>query len=244
MDESMSLYWELYNKTVSNEKLLREQVSPLRLYESDFVEGAIIDIGCGQSDILLDYTNSARKIVAIDNEQSQLDMLKCRAEKIKGVDINNWSFTNLDILKDNLPKDNYSVIVLSNILHFFTLNECSNIERKIYELGKKGTLIYIVVHSEKYYNNNPENPNNNEYFKHYFSVNDLKALFSNVKYDWLYTADVECYNSKDDNELIGTWIEELCKKEGITDPKIIKKEQNEYLEDCTDSVLQLIIRMK
>lgn len=244
MDESMKLYWQIFNKRLSNEKLLRNNICPLRLYECDFIDGSIIDIGCGQSEILLDYANTSRKIFAVDNEQEQLDMLKNRVEHINGIDINNWNFLNLNFPNDNLPTEDYSIIIMSNILHFFTYSECENIEKLIYKLGKKGTLIYIVVHSDKYYDNNPEDPNNNDYFKHYFSIDDLQKLFSDEKYEWVYSANIVRAASKDDVEFLNIWLDKDLQRQGLKNPDIIAKIKANYLKNNSEADLQIIVRKK
>lgn len=47
MDDQMRLYWEAYAEDFTTHDLIRTLHNPLRDYENDFVDGAIVDIGCG-----------------------------------------------------------------------------------------------------------------------------------------------------------------------------------------------------
>ena len=63
MDIQMRLYWEAYSEDFTMEDIIRGLSNPLRDYENEFVEGAIVDIGCGQSTFLLDYINIGKKLM-------------------------------------------------------------------------------------------------------------------------------------------------------------------------------------
>ena len=54
----MKLYWDLVFKRQSNNELLRELNNPVRQYEKEMIDGAILDIGCGQSPFLLDFLST------------------------------------------------------------------------------------------------------------------------------------------------------------------------------------------
>ena len=86
--------------------------------------------------------------------------------KINGLILNQY------FSKDGLPDTTYSLIILSNLLHFFRLSKCIKIGELIKQKISTGTLVYIAVHSDKYFMNNPSDPNNNSYFKHYFTISD------------------------------------------------------------------------
>ena len=162
MDEAQKLYWDTYFENFSTEKLLEQYSSPIRAYKDDLIEGVILDIGCGQSAVLLDFFDSDRKIIAIDEEQFQLDYLKNRVETLENANIENWTFKQMKFQDNDLPNEEYALVILSNFLHFFTLDKCNNLVIKISELCKEGTLIYVIVHSTKFYRNDPSNPKNND----------------------------------------------------------------------------------
>ncbi len=242
MDDSMKLYWETVFDEISTEKSIRHFSNPLREYEDEFIPGAIIDIGCGQSDFLLDYANASRKLYAIDNEEIQLDYLKKRAKEISTNNLENWDFTQLNFPEDELPKDKFSVIILSNILHFFSIEECVEIEKIIDNIAESGTMIYISVHSYKFYANKPENPDNNDYFKHYFKTDDLETIFPKEKYEYMYVAEIEKIDSKFETEIASKWLDKDLKNDGITNIRIINKIKKDYLKDKMQSDIQTIIR--
>lgn len=135
-----------------------------------------------------------RKLIAIDNEEFQLDYLKKRVESA-GFDINNWKFLNQNFPQDELPDTTFSLMIFSNILHFYSLDECVQIGGLILNKARSGTLIYVVVHSSNYYKNDPDDPDNHDYFKHYFAGDDLKKVFSEKLFHRLYFADIERENS-------------------------------------------------
>ena len=240
----MKLYWETYFEILSTDQVIRYTSNPLREYEDEFIDGAIIDIGCGQSNILLEYSNSERTLYAIDNEQLQLDLLKQRAEPISNCGLKNWRFIRSEFPGDELPMENYSVIILANLLHFFLLDECRDLEELFLKISQKGTLIYIQVHSHRYYANDPEDPDNNDYFKHYFKVEDFTEIFPPEKYERVYQAEIEKINSKIEDEITSKWLDKAMEQDGITDLR--KKEiiKADYLKNDTQSDIQIIMRRK
>jgi hypothetical protein len=244
MDSSMKLYWTLVFEKQSTKVILRHLNNPIREYEEDMIDGTVIDIGCGQSPFLLDLLSSDRKFIAIDNEQIQLDYLRKRVENEKFSTINNWKFLNLDFPKNDLPTEQYSLIILSDLLHFFTLNECIDIGQIIAGKCIKGTLVYIAVHSDKFYANDPNNPDNNEYFKHYFTISDLETAFPLSLFDHIYSAEIEKSDSKFERDLVEVWINKSLKTEGITNPKQIAKIKKEYFKDKKQSSIVIILRKK
>lgn len=243
MDISMKMYWELYFKEVSTNEIIKKSLNPLKLYESEFVDGAIVDIGCGQSEFLLEYANSGRILYAIDNEQLQLDLLSNRAKEISD-NIENWNFLNSTIPNDELPNAEYSVLILSHLLHFFKLDECKEIEKNIQRKLKEGAFIFIKVHSYKHYKNDPEDPERYSYFKHYFTVDDVKQIFNPNIYEYKYIADIYRETSKDDLEFINKWLDEVCKYYGCTDQNEIDLLKQNYLANKAESELEIVLRKK
>ena len=47
MTEEMKIYWEVYHRLMPTSSIIREIVNPVRAYESDLINGDIIDVGCG-----------------------------------------------------------------------------------------------------------------------------------------------------------------------------------------------------
>lgn len=244
MDDSMKLYWELYFKNFPNDKIISQITNPIREYEDELIDGAIIDIGCGQSPILLDFSWMDREIIAVDNEQSQLNFLKQRALKIEDCNIDNWKFCLLEYPKEDIPDKIYSLIIFADFLHFFSLKECIGIAEYIQKNTAKGTLIYVRVHSHKYYKNNPNDPNNNDYFKHYFTPEDLETVFKKGSFERIYIAEIEKIDSKDERSLVSKFLDKSYRLDGITNQKKIDFYKSEYLKDKTESYIMAIFRKR
>lgn len=238
----MKLYWSLFYKKFSNKELLQDFNNPIREYENEMIDGVIVDIGCGQSLFLLDFAKTDRKIIAIDNEQFQLDFLKKRVESDYFDKIENWDFLNKNFPHDDLPNENYSLIILSNLLHFFTLEECFEVGKLISKISSKGTLIYIKVHSDKYYKNNPQDPNKNDYFRHYFSTTDLDTIFPTSLFERIYCAEIEKTDSKTAIKFTEEWIDECFKVYNITDINKIENTKRGFLNNNKESNIEVIFR--
>lgn len=240
----MKLYWKLFFEKRSNTQILREFNNPLREYEGELIEGAIIDIGCGQSSFLLDFASSDRELIAIDEEQFQLDFLRKRVEAERSAKIQNWKFYSHKFSGKDLPNKTYSLIIMSDLLHFFSLEKCKVIGNLISKKSTKGTLVYVRVHSDNYYANNPEDPGNSEYFKHYFSVSDLETVFPNKQFERIYLATVDRIASKSEEELIEEWMDLSLKADGISDPEECNSAKQEYLQNHSESNIVAIFKKR
>ena len=240
----MKLYWELVFEKISTKEILRLLNNPIREYEQEMIDGAIVDIGCGQSPFLLDFATTNRELIAIDNEQIQLDYLKKRVENEKLANIDNWKFYNQNFPQAGLPDKEYSLIIFSNLLHFFTLDECVEIGNLISKKSTSGTLVYVRVHSDKFYANNPNDPDNNDYFKHFFTIADLEIVFPNDMFERLYYAEIDKVGSKMERELTEEWLDRSLKAAGINDHRLIDQHKKEYLQNDTQSSIIAIFRKR
>lgn len=202
----MRLYWEAYSETFTIEDLIRGMYNPLRDYEDEFIDGAIVDIGCGQTTFLFDYLNTNRKLIGIDNDQFQLDQLKNRLDTFQNTSAN-IELLNFTLLTDALPLETYSVVFLANILHFFDFEQCRKILSQLKMNLVPGSFIYVCCHSDKYYMNDPSNPENNSYFKHYFTLADLDALFIASDFERLMYSETERLSSKKEMQTQEKWLE-------------------------------------
>jgi cyclopropane fatty-acyl-phospholipid synthase-like methyltransferase len=169
-------------------------------------------MGCGQTSPLIKYAGIAgRRLIGIDNEASQLVRLRSRMTEIAGADNKEWELITGDLQHNPLPDGPYAMVVMYNILHFFSLKECKEIIAKLAQHLVKGSLISICVHSTKHLANDPANPDAMAYFKHFFSQKDLDALFPANQFDRIYRADVERNYEKKDSEVTALWAEKVIK---------------------------------
>lgn len=244
MDKSLKLYWDLYFETVSNDEMIREHSNPIREFEKELIDGAILDIGCGQSPFILDILKLDKKIFALDNELFQLKHLENRIRNFDSESLKKCTFLQSNFPADNLPDTNYSLIILSNILHFYNIQECIEIGNLIKTISIKGTIIYIKVHSYKHHANDPENPDNNEYFKHFFNRMDLDSVFNKNDFETIYFADVESVNSQNQIEFLEKWLDRFLDNNRIYNPVERLAIKKEYLQNKTEANFVLMLKKK
>lgn len=233
----MRLYWEAYSENFTTDDLIKVLHNPLRDYENEFVDGAIVDIGCGQTTFLFDYINTNRKLIGIDNDQYQLDFLKNRLGALPITNAN-IELLNLTLLSDNLPTEPYSVVFLANILHFFNLVQCQEIISQLKLNLASGSFIYVWAHSDKYYRNDPSDPENNGYFKHYFTLPDLDGLFIPSGFERLLFSETERLFSKKEMQTQEKWLEKILdhmnifdkgERESIKDEELINQPEADII---------------
>lgn len=245
MKEDMRLYWETYNEYYPNDLILHKYPNPLRNFEKEFIDGPILDIGCGQSNILLEYSITGKEIFAIDNDNYQLKTLKKRIDDYAVDRKGKLNFLNLTLPEDELPSEIFSLIVMSNFLQFFTIDECHNIVKQLIDRTTNGSLVYIVVHSHKHHYNEPKNRKENiRYFKHFFTEEDLNQIFDNSHFERLHFADTQTLFSEFDKEIMRVWTEKILNYYKITNKKERRDALNDTLGDNRVASLVCIYRRK
>src|SRR5688572_10430924 len=104
------LTFEIY----SDQEFKGEYLNPFILYEDEF-NGNLLDIGCGQSPVILSMLGSELNLYGIDQDPKQIEYLLTRVERLspgRVVETYSASFAP-EIFKE--IKFNY--IVLENVLH-------------------------------------------------------------------------------------------------------------------------------
>ena len=243
MDETMKIFWRLAFEMHSNDYLLR-QYNPIREFEGDLVDGAIVDIGCGQSPFLLPFSGSDRELIAIDNEQMQLDFLKKRLMQLNPEKSINWNFLNSNFPEDGLPDKRYALMIISDLLHFYSLDDNMKIGKLLAKKSNTGTMIFVRVHSDKYYANDPGSPDNHDYFKHYFSVPDLQKIFPEREFETIYLSQVTKKYPKEETDVVSAWAERALPLQGVTDIDEIEFHKEAYLEQLNTSDLVAIFKKR
>lgn len=140
MEDTLRIYWELYNEIFSNELMIHKSPNLLRDFEEEFIEGPILELGCGQSNFLVEFSKTGKEIFAIDNEEFQLNLLKQRIESYAGKDAVKLHLLNITIPEKEIPQEIFSLVIASDFLHFFSINECKNI---ISQVNFKNTKKFI-----------------------------------------------------------------------------------------------------
>ncbi len=241
MDESLRLNWKMRYEWYPNERYLKGFENLLSAY-LPVKQGRILDIGCGQSEYILDMLDSKFDLFAQDEEVFQLDYLKQRihdqGHSKERVNYCNLRFPNTEF------SGKFDGIVISNILHFYDLAEIkAKILPPLFDLLKASSILIVTVHSTKH----PSSKHlitEASYFKHFFTEADLEMLFPAVQFQTL------CYQTKSwhttvyDEEFLKTWLQQYHHDNGVFDSKAIQRAQNNYLKNGRQDNITVVYKKK
>lgn len=245
MDETLRIYWKLYNEIFSNEILIHKSHNLLRNFEEEFIDGPILELGCGQSNFLVEFSKTGKEIFAVDNEESQLNFLKKRIESYAGKEAGKLRLLNITIPENEIPQEIFSIVIASDFLHFFSLVDCKDIISQIISRTQKGSLIYVRVHSRSHSYNDSTNPDVHEYFKHFFTENDLKELFDGQYFErMIFSNTVQNVRPKFTRELETKWTEKVLDNYQIFDPQERQEHFDENNKEINVGYIECIYRRK
>lgn len=217
----------------------------LRNFEEEFIEGPILELGCGQSNFLVEFSKTGREIFAVDNEEFQLNLLKKRIESYAGKDAGNLHFLNLTIPKQKIPDGVFSLIIISDFLHFFSMNECKNIISELVSRTQKGSLIYVKVHSKSHSYSHSSNPELHKYFKHFFREDDIAKLFDKKYFQrMIFSNTVENIRSLFNRDLQMKWTEKVLEELQIADPEERQEHFKENNKELNVGYLECVYRRR
>ncbi|MDI6883208.1 MAG: class I SAM-dependent methyltransferase [Patescibacteria group bacterium] len=99
----------------------------------------LLDLGCGDGRDSIYFSNNGLKVTAVDFSESGINKLKSQNEKINCIvkDIRNISFA----------ENSFDVIYAHLTLHYFDDKTTSKIFNNLYEILKKGGLIFVKCKS-------------------------------------------------------------------------------------------------
>lgn len=245
MDDTLRIYWELYNELVPNELMIHKSTNLLRNFEEEFIEGPILELGCGQSNFLVEYSKTKREIFAVDNEEFQLNLLKKRIESYAGKNAENLHLLNLTIPEDEIPQGLFSLVIASDFLHFFSMTESKNIIAQITSRTQKGSLIYVKVHSKSHSYSDSPNTELHKYFKHFFTESDLTELFDKTHFEKMIVSNtVQNIRSKFTKEMQIKWTEKVIEEYQIDDLKDRQELLEENVKELNVGYLECVYRRK
>lgn len=225
--------------------MIHKSTNLLREFEEEFIEGPILELGCGQSNFLVEYSKTGKEIVAIDNEEFQLDLLKKRIESYSGKNIGELQLLNITIPKNEIPKKIFSLVIVSDFLHFFSLDECKKIISQIVARTQKGSLVYVKVHSTKHSYSTSEDPEVHEYYKHFFTENDLTNLFDEKHFErMIFSNSVQNIRSKFTRDMQNKWTEKVLDDYQIFDQKERKEIFDNNNKELNVGFLECVYRRK
>lgn len=245
MDETLQIYWKLYYEMFPNELMIHKNRNLLRDFEEEFIEGPILELGCGQSNFLVEFSKAGKEIFAVDNEEFQLDLLKKRIESFSGKDTGKLHLVNITIPEKEIPHNLFSLVIASDFLHFFSIKECEYIISQIISRTQKGSLVYVKVHSKLHSYSNSQDPELHKYFKHFFTESDLTELFKEKYFErMIFSNTVQNIRSKFTREMETKWTEKVLDEYQILNTQ----ERQEHLEESNKELnvgyLECIYRRK
>lgn len=245
MDETLRIYWKLYSETFSNESMIHKTSNLLRNFEEEFIEGPILELGCGQSNFLVEFSKTGREIFAIDNEAFQLDLLKKRIKSFAGENAGKLHLLNITIPEKEIPQEIFSLVIASDFLHFFSINECKNIISQIISRTKKGSLIYVKVHSKSHSYSDSPNEDLHNYFKHFFTENDLKELFKDEHFErMIFSNTVQDIRPKFKRDFEIKWSEKILDEYEIFDLQERQEHLKEHSNELKVGYLECVYRRR
>ena len=245
MDADQILKNKLLFEKACAEGVTRDRHNPIWDYEDDLIDGPVIDIGCGQSDILLCFAATDRTLVAFDAEPLQLEWLSQLSGIQQDVKPENWHFVTGTFPTSPLPAHKYALISFSNLLHFLTLEECVTSIAGLAPHLVSGTQLYIRVHSASHEQNQVEDPEvRYDYFKHYFTPQDVARLFPQEEFEQLYFAEVHSVYTKQDKNFNALWVREWLYQQGEYNAERIEQAIQAQLADGSHTHLTALVRKR
>jgi hypothetical protein len=245
MDDSQKLKNKLLFEKASTEGVVRDGHNPIWDYEDALPDGPIIDVGCGQSDILLGFAATSRTLVAFDAEPLQLQWLEQLVALQPGADLKRWHFHVGTFPTCPLPIYKYALISFSNLLHFLTLDECVTSVTALAPYMVPGTQVYVRVHSANHALNKIDDQEERyDYFKHYFTPQDIALLFPPEEFEQLYLAEVNSVYTKQDKEFNALWVREWLYQHGEYDAESIEQAIHAQLADGSHTHLTALVRKR
>lgn len=245
MDDSQKLGNKLRFERAVKEGVVRDKSNPIWDYEDLLPDGPILDIGCGQSDVLLGFAATDRTLMALDAEPLQLQWLEQLAKLQPGARLENWHFLTGFFPQTTLPAHQYALISFSNLLHFLPLEECIDAIAGLAPCMMSGTQLYVRVHSNSHAQNQVDDPEERyDYFKHYFSVQDIARLFPPQEFEQLYLADISSAYTKEDKDFDALWVREWHRQQGVRNTERIEQVVQEHLASSSHNQLTILVRKR
>jgi hypothetical protein len=151
----------------------------------------------------------------------------------------------IDFFKNIKPKETFSLVIASDFLHFFSLNECKNIISQIITRTQKNSLIYVKVHSISNSYSDSTDSGVHEYFKHFFTESNLTELFDDKYFErMIFSNTVQNVRTKFTREMETKWTEKVLDEYQIFDPVERQEQFDEINKELNVGFLECIYRRK
>ncbi|WP_185965951.1 class I SAM-dependent methyltransferase [Flavobacterium sp. ZT3R18] len=229
----------MYLEWFPNEKILDEFYNPIKSYSRERSK-KVIDIGCGQSQYLIDLLESDFELFAVDTEKSQLNFLEERVKQF-GYQKDRITYSSKEFPSEDFEGLFFSAIIVSNLLHFFTKPEAYIFVEGLSKYCDSDSLILITVHSSDHLSNK-EKITSSSYFKSFYSKKDLYEMFPNTEYEYVSYVEKEKEPSNYKKQFLMHWINEYYKEKYL--PFQIQKIQEDYLKTCRINSIDFVVRKR
>jgi tellurite methyltransferase len=163
--------------------------SELMQYFDLVLKGKVLDLGIGEGRNAMPFIFSGFSIDGVDISDTALN--RCKEKfAMENSDIN---LVSCDLRDYDIKMDNYTLIIVANVLNFFRKSEIDNMIQDIKAGLQKGGLIYLSVFSTlepKYKTlklNQKEVEENTFYieekdmYTHFFTQEEIKSYFSDFE---------------------------------------------------------------
>lgn len=161
----------------------------------DLIEkGNVLDLGIGEGRNSIPFAINGCNIDGIDTYEPALS---CCKEVFKDAETT-INLINCDLREYDIKSDNYSLIIVANVLNFFKKSEIDKIVQRIHEGLKEDGILYLTTFSklEPKYNilkHNQEMIEENTFYLeernsyvHYFTQEEINEYFSDFELIFLY----------------------------------------------------------
>ena len=103
--------------------------------------GKVLDLGSGLGGNSIFLVGHGFRLTCLDKDKEVVKVIKKENPKINAI--------NKDILEFDFPKNEYDLVLILNVLHFFNLPDIKSIIKRIMDSLKTGGLLYLEVFSTK-----------------------------------------------------------------------------------------------
>lgn len=208
MSQEDSREWDTYHKVYEShyatEWLISEVDDPFSEHLSATSDQRLLDIGCGQSSLVLKYAGLGSHVTGMDVNQTALSCLRRRLISL-GQKANERVVLQEGLFPEFRPSEvNFTLAVIKDVLHFYTAFEQIDILEKLDEHLARGSYIFIKCHSDKHFV--AIDTSRDARYKSFFNESSMRSLLNTVKYECLWTKSFEEYHSKADQEFMRKWF--------------------------------------
>jgi cyclopropane fatty-acyl-phospholipid synthase-like methyltransferase len=177
MDQKELLAFDYEYDAYTTQELIDEASTlPIHQFDQDIPPGKVLDVGYGMGALVLYYASQGREVHALDYYPHVEIMLRKRLAIEPYRDVVSFSLSSMP--DGILPQEEFAIISVCNLLHFFDFGTAQIIVDRLSQiLISGGWLITKNHHKSHLYSNNPAILGPEQRYKHFFSKDEMERLF-------------------------------------------------------------------